>query len=63
MDDFDPPRPSDPLTQLVKEDLDRLSVHELEARVETLEAEVARTKARLGGAKDFRAGADALFKS
>lgn len=62
MEDFDLPRPQDPLALLGKEDLDRLSVHELEARVKTLEAEAARTRAKLGGAKDFRAGAEALFR-
>ncbi|MEO0499076.1 MAG: DUF1192 domain-containing protein [Pseudomonadota bacterium] len=62
MTEDDLPRPTDPLTLLVKEDLDRLSVHELEARIETLTAEAERTKAKLSGAKDFKASADALFK-
>ncbi|MEE4350035.1 MAG: DUF1192 domain-containing protein [Pacificimonas sp.] len=63
MDDEDLPRPGDPLEAAMKTDLDPFSVHELEARVRMLEAEVLRTKAKLDGAKSFRAGADALFKS
>ncbi|EMD83625.1 DUF1192 domain-containing protein [Pacificimonas flava] len=63
MDEDDLPRPGDPLDTLMKSDLDRLSVHELEARIRMLEAETERTRAKLAGAKDFRAGADALFKS
>lgn len=62
MDDDDLPRPGEPLDLVTKEDLDRLSVHELKARAATLEAEVARTKAKLSGAVDFKASADALFK-
>lgn len=61
MNDEDLPRPSEPLTLVVKEDLDRLSVDELEARADVLEAEAKRTRAKLSGAKDFRANADALF--
>lgn len=63
MDEDDLPRPADPLTELGRTDLDRLSVHELEERVRILEAEAKRTKAKLSGAKDFRSAADALFKS
>lgn len=63
MDDDDLPRPGDPLDAVRRTDLDPFSVHELEARIRMLEAEVARTRAKLDGAKSFRAGADALFKS
>lgn len=63
MDEDDLPRPGDPLGDLVRADLDRLSVHELEERVRILESEVARTKAKLSGAKDFRSAADSLFKN
>lgn len=63
MEEPEGPRPGDPLEEAVKTDLDRLSVHELEARVATLEGELARTRAKLSGAKDFRSVADSLFKS
>ena len=62
MDDPDDlPRPGEPLALVIREDLDRLSVHELEARIEVLEGEIARVRAKLTGAKDFKANADALF--
>lgn len=61
-DDLFPSRPDDPLTLLQKEDIDRLSVDELDARVVVLEAEIARTKARRHYAVDHKATAEALFK-
>lgn len=55
-------RPETPLAQLRREDLDRLSVDELGARIEVLEAEIARTKAKRDSATAFRSAADSLFK-
>ena len=57
-----PSRPSDALTQLVREDLDRLSVGELHARVAALEGEIARVRQKIEGAVNHRASADALFR-
>lgn len=62
MDDLFPRRKDDPLKSLGTEDLDPLSVDELEARIAALEAEIARTRAKLEGARNFRGAADALFK-
>jgi uncharacterized small protein (DUF1192 family) len=62
LDELLPKKAKGPLAELCAEDLDRLSVHELEARVAALEAEVTRTKNRLGSAGSRRAAADALFK-
>ena len=56
------PRPGDPLALLVKQDLDPLSVAELEARVATLEGEIARVRQNMQRAVNHRASADALFK-
>ncbi len=57
------PRPkNDLLRDLAKQDLDPLSVEELQARIAGLEAEIARTRARVERAVDHRASADALFK-
>jgi uncharacterized small protein (DUF1192 family) len=57
------PRPAaDPLSLVVSEDLDRLSVADLEDRIRRLEAEIARSRAKLDGANRFRAVADRLFK-
>ncbi|WP_375249230.1 DUF1192 domain-containing protein [Sphingomonas sp.] len=56
------PRPDDALTALLREDLDRLSVTELEARATALEHEIARTRRKIDGAVTHRASAEALFR-
>ena len=55
-------KPDEALTALARQDLDPLSLTELAERLEALEAEVARTRAKLDGAKSFRSVADSLFK-
>lgn len=62
LDDILPPRKGEPLGDLVKQDLDPLSVDELRARIAALEREIARTQAKLAGATVFRSAADALFR-
>jgi uncharacterized small protein (DUF1192 family) len=63
LDDLLPRRKdSDLLTALAREDLDPLSVDELAARIAALEAEIARTRSKLEGARSFRSTADSLFK-
>ncbi|AXJ95649.1 MULTISPECIES: DUF1192 domain-containing protein [unclassified Sphingomonas] len=61
MDDL-PPRPDDALAMLRRQDLDPLSVAELDARVAALEAEIARVHAHRERAVNHRASADALFR-
>ena len=56
------PRPGDPIALLVRQDLDPLSVTELDARVAALEAEIARTKLKRETAVNHRASADVLFR-
>ena len=62
LDDLFPDKPDDPLTLLTKQDLDPLSVEELQARIEILEGEIARVQAKLDASITFRASADELFK-
>ena len=62
LDELFPDKPDDPLVLLGKQDLDPLSVDELEARIALLEAEIARVKAKLSTAVAFRSSADDLFK-
>jgi uncharacterized small protein (DUF1192 family) len=62
MDDDFAFRLDSPLTLLAKEDIDRLSVDELDARVALLEVEIARAKARREFAVNHKSSADALFK-
>jgi len=61
-DDDLPRRADDPLRLLANQDLDPFSQAELTARVAALEAEIARTRARITRAADHRASADALFR-
>ena len=62
IDDLFPSKPDDPLKLLAKQDLDPLSVDELEARIAALEGEIARVRAKLDASVTFRASADELFK-
>jgi uncharacterized small protein (DUF1192 family) len=57
-----PSRANDLLKQLVTQDLDPLSVAELEARIAALEGEIARVRRRIEHAVNHRASADALFR-
>ena len=54
--------PDDPLTALTRQDLDPLSVTELDARIAALEAEIARTRMKKERAVNHRASADGLFR-
>ncbi len=62
LDDLFAKKPGDPLTLLVKQDLDPLSVEELKLRKEVLQAEIARIESKIAAVVNFRASADALFK-
>lgn len=62
LDDLFAKRPGDPLILLTRQDLDPLSVAELEERIELLQAEIARVRAKIDGSVSFRATADTLFK-
>lgn len=55
-------RPGDRVDALVREDIDALSVAELESRIAALEGEIARCRARITHAVNHRASADALFR-
>jgi uncharacterized small protein (DUF1192 family) len=62
LDELFPDKPDDPLTLLTRQDLDPLSVDELNARILILEAEIARVKKKLESSVNFRASADSLFR-
>ena len=63
MEDVDLPRTRDDAAGLLsKEPLDSYSQHELTARIQLLEAEIARVKAHFAKAADHRKFADELFK-
>ena len=60
--DILPKSPNDPLAALVRQDLDPLSVDELNARIAALEGEIARSRARIDHAVNHRASAESLFR-
>ncbi|AQR75818.1 DUF1192 domain-containing protein [Sphingomonas sp. LM7] len=57
-----PRRKDDLAGQLARQDLDPLSVDELNERIALLESEIARCKSKIQYAINHRASADALFK-
>jgi uncharacterized small protein (DUF1192 family) len=62
LDELFPGKPDDPLTLLTRQDLDPISVEELQTRIAILEAEIQRCRARIEAAVSFRASADAIFR-
>lgn len=62
LEDILPKSPGDPLGLLVRQDLDPLSVEELNTRIGALEGEIARCRARIEYAVNHRASAESLFR-
>jgi uncharacterized small protein (DUF1192 family) len=62
LDDLFPNKPDDPLVALGKQDLDPLSIAELEERIEALKAEIVRDETHKQRAQVHRSAADELFK-
>lgn len=62
MDEYLPRKGDDLLAQLARQDLDPLSVAELEERVRLLESEITRTRTKMTRAVNHKASAEALFK-
>jgi uncharacterized small protein (DUF1192 family) len=61
-DDLFAKRPDDPVKQLIRQDIDHLSVDELQARIVALKTEVERCEAKIKSAVNHRATAESLFK-
>jgi uncharacterized small protein (DUF1192 family) len=57
-----PRRRDDPVANLVTQDIDTLSVAELDARIALLKAEIIRCEGKIAFASKHRSVADALFK-
>jgi len=55
-------RPDDPVSLLARQDLDPLSVDELEARIAALEQEIARCRSKIEKSVNHRLTAEALFR-
>ena len=62
LDDLFPSKPEDPLKALGRQDLDPMSIEELEERVAALKAEIARVEAHMNQAQTHRSAAEELFK-
>ena len=62
IDDNLPLRGNDPLSALVRQDLDPLSIAELNERILTLRSEIDRCTAKINAATSHRSAADTLFK-
>jgi uncharacterized small protein (DUF1192 family) len=62
LEDLFPSKPEDPLVALARQDLDPMSIEELEARIEALKAEIGRVETHMERARTHRSAADELFK-
>ena len=62
LEDLFPSKPGDPLVELARQDLDPMSIEELEARIKALKAEIARVEAHRHKAQTHRSAAEELFK-
>ncbi|HUP67036.1 MAG TPA: DUF1192 domain-containing protein [Sphingomicrobium sp.] len=62
LEDLFPSKPGDPLVELARQDLDPMSIEELESRIEALKAEIARVEAHMLQAQTHRSAAEELFK-
>ena len=62
VEDLFPSKPDDPLVALARQDLDPMSMEELEARIEALRVEIERVESHMKRAQDHRSAAEELFK-
>jgi uncharacterized small protein (DUF1192 family) len=62
LDDLFPDKPKDPLTELKKQDLEPMSIEELQERIESLKEEIGRVEAHMQRAQTHRSAAEELFK-
>ena len=62
LDELFPSKPDDPLLLLARQDLDPLSLEELDERIAALKAEIARVEAHIERVRSHRSVAEDLFK-
>ena len=62
LEELFPSKPEDPLVALARQDLDPLSIEELQSRIAALNAEIARVEAHMQQAQTHRSAAEELFK-
>jgi uncharacterized small protein (DUF1192 family) len=62
LEDLFPSKPGDPLVELGKQDLDPMSIEELQARIKALNLEIQRVESHMQRAQSHRSAAEELFK-
>jgi uncharacterized small protein (DUF1192 family) len=62
LEELFPSKPGDPLVELARQDLDPMSIEELQARIEALKAEIDRVEKHMQRASAHRSAAEELFK-
>ncbi len=62
LDELFPSKPDDPLVALAKQDLDPISIEELNERIAALRAEILRVETHIRRVEDHRSAAEELFK-
>ncbi len=62
LEELFPRKPGDPLVELARQDLDPLSIDELESRLVALKAEIDRVETHMQRAQTHRSAADELFR-
>ncbi len=62
LEDLFPSKPGDPLVERARQDLDPMSIEELQARIAALKAEIARVETHMQRAQTHRSAAEELFK-
>ena len=62
LEDLFPSKPGDPLVELARQDLDPMSVDELNERIEALKVEIARVETHMNRAAAHRSAAEELLR-
>jgi uncharacterized small protein (DUF1192 family) len=62
LDDLFPSKPGDPLVELARQDLDPMSIEELQERIEARKVEIARVEAHIQRVQTHRSAAEEIFK-
>jgi uncharacterized small protein (DUF1192 family) len=62
LEELFPSKPGDPLVELGRQDLDPMSIEELNERIAALKAEIGRVEAHMQRAETHRSAAEELFK-
>ena len=62
VEDLFPSKPGDPLVELARQDLDPMSIEELQERIEALKAEIERVEKHIARVQTHRSAAEELFK-